>query len=57
MRGIFKLTSYKKPFSRENSAIALKPAINFSQLLFSKRFVRLVGEMNIQGDNSVEYCI
>ena len=52
-----KLTSYKKLFSRKKPAMAMKPAVNFSHLLVSERFVMISDKMNIQGDNSVEYCI
>jgi hypothetical protein len=57
MRGIAKLTSQRKLFSIEKSAKAMKPAVNFSDLLVSEQFVMIGGKDNIQGDNLVEYCI
>jgi hypothetical protein len=55
--GMVKVTSCKKLFSRKKPAMTMKSAVNFSYLLFSEQFIITNDKMNIQGDNSVEYCI
>jgi hypothetical protein len=51
MRGIVELASHRELFSRKKPAKAMKPALNFSNLLASEQFIMICEKENIQGDD------